>query len=136
MNVCAHCWRRAQRDDSSVRWEKRARALAAVVRLLLALLRASGFSLVGKRLPEGHAKVGILRAISSAQASFPLLIILRIVGLEPGHFHAWRRAEGVCELTDRSSCPRTSPGQLTATEVATIKNMVLAPEGSSGRHAG
>ena len=33
--------------DSSARWEKRARALAAVVRLLLALLRASGFSLAG-----------------------------------------------------------------------------------------
>jgi len=73
--------------DSSVRWEKRARALAAVVRRLA-----------------------------------------RIVGMEPGRFHAWRRAENVCQLTDRSSCPRTSPGQLTGSEVAVVKEMVLAPE--------
>jgi transposase InsO family protein len=114
--------------DSSVRRQKRARALAAVVRLLLALLRASGFSLTGMRLPEGQAKAGILRAVTSAESFLPLAIILRILGLESGRYHAWRRAETVCELTDRSSCPRTSPGQLTATEVATIKNMVLAPE--------
>ena len=62
---------------------------------------ASGFSLAGKRLPEGYAKAGILRAISSAQTSLPLAIILRIVGLEPGRFHAWRQEESVCELTDR-----------------------------------
>lgn len=114
--------------DSSVRWEKRARAIAAVVRLLLALIRASGFSLAGKRLPDGLAKAGILRAISSAEAFLPMAIILRILGLEFGRYHAWRRAEKACELTNRSSCPRTSPAQLAATEVATIKNMVLAPE--------
>ena len=53
--------------DSSAQWEKRARVLAAVVRLLLALLRASGCNLDGNRLPEGKAKAGILRAISSAE---------------------------------------------------------------------
>jgi transposase InsO family protein len=31
-------------------------------------------------------------------------------------------------LDDRSSCPKTSPSQLTPTEVANIKDMVLAPE--------
>jgi transposase InsO family protein len=114
--------------DSSARWEKRARVLAAVVRLLLALLRASSFSLDGKRLPEGRAKAGILCAITSAEAFLPLATILRIIGLEPGRYHAWRRAGNACELTDRSSCPRTSPGQLTSTEVAAVKEMVLAPE--------
>jgi hypothetical protein len=101
--------------DTSARWEKRARLLAAVVRLLLALLCASGFSLAGNRLPEGKAKAGILRAIASAEAFLPLAIILRILGLEAGRYHAWRRVERACELTDRSSCPRTSLGQLTAT---------------------
>ena len=57
-----------------------------------------------------------------------MAIILRILGLDSGRYHAWRRAENACELTDRSSCPRTNPGQLTATEVATIKDMVLSPE--------
>ena len=113
---------------SSVRWEKRARVLAAVVRLLLALLRASGFRLNGNRLPEGKAKAGLLRAITSADAFLPLATILHIIGLEPGRYHAWRRAEKACDLTDRSSCPRTSPGQLTASEVAAVKEMVSAPE--------
>ena len=114
--------------DSSARWEKRARVLAAAVRLLLALLRASGFTLDGIRLPEGKAKAGILRAIASAETLLPLTTILHITGLEPGRYHAWRRAEKACELTDRSSCPRTSPGQLTGNEVAAVKEMVLAPE--------
>src|SRR5450631_4124287 len=70
--------------DSSARWEERARLLAAVVLLLLALLRASGFNLDGNRLPEGKAKAGILRAISSAEAFLPLAIILRILRLECG----------------------------------------------------
>jgi len=70
--------------DSSARWEKRARVLAAVVRLLLALLRASGFTLDGIRLPEGKAKAGILRAITSAETLLPLATILHITGLEPG----------------------------------------------------
>ena len=119
---------RQHASDSSARWEKRARVLAAVVRLLLALLRASGFSLAGSRLPEGKAKAGILRAITSAEAFLPLAIVLRIIGLEPGRYHAWRRAENACELTDRSSYPRTSHGQPTGNEVAAVKEMVLASE--------
>ena len=114
--------------DSSARWEKRAQVLAAVVWLLLARLRASGFRLDGNRLPEGKAKAGLLRAITSADAFLPLATILHIIGLEPGRYHAWRRAEKACVLTDRSSCPRTSPGQLTASEVAAVKEMVLATE--------
>ena len=103
--------------DSSARWQTRARVLAAVVRLLLALLRASAFRLDGFRLPEGKAKAGILRAIASGEGFLPLATILHIIHLEPSRYRAWRRAESACELTDRSSCPRTSPGQLTATEV-------------------
>jgi hypothetical protein len=69
--------------DSSARWEKRARVLAAVVRLLLALLRASNFSLNGTRLPEGKAKAGILCAITScppqklrAAPEFPRILLV------------------------------------------------------------
>jgi transposase InsO family protein len=91
-------------------------------------MRASGFRLEGNRLPVGEAKAGILRAVSSAEPFLPLAIILRILGLEAGRYHAWRRAERACALDDRPSCPQTSPAQLTAGEVATIKDMVLAPE--------
>lgn len=119
---------RQQLLDAAAEFDRRARVLAAVVRILLALLRASGFSLAGQRLPEGVAKVGILRAIASASPFLPLALILRIAHLEPARYHAWRRVAGACGLDDRSSCPRTSPSQLTAAEVAAVKEMVLAPE--------
>jgi hypothetical protein len=121
---------RQQLLDAITRLERQKRVLAAVVRILMALLRAFGISLAGERLPECAAKTGILRAIASAKAFLPLAVILRIVHLEPGRYHAWnRRAAGpACGLVDRSSCPRTSPSQLTPTEMANIKDMVLAPE--------
>jgi putative transposase len=108
--------------------DRRARILAAVVRLLLALLRLSSFCLAGRRLPAGAAKADLLRAIESAQPILPLAVILRVVRLESARYHAWRHASVACALDDRPSCPRTTPGQLTAAEVATIKGMVLAPE--------
>ncbi len=108
--------------------EKRARILAATVRLLLALLRASGFRLAGERLPEGATKTSILRAITSALPALPLNLVLRIIGLPPSRYHAWRRVAVVCGLDDRSPCPRTLPAQLTAAEIGTVKDMVLAPE--------
>ena len=116
--------------DTIAKLDRRARVLAAVVRILLALLRASGFSLAGgQRLPEGNAKAAILRAITSANPFLPLAMILRIAHLEPGRYHVWKRASRVvCGLDDRSSCPHTSPSQLLPAEVANIKDMVLAPE--------
>ena len=67
------------------------------------MLRASDFTLAGERLPEGAAKARILRAITSAKPFLPLAVILRIVHLEPGRYHAWNRrasAQG-CGLDDR-----------------------------------
>ena len=89
--------------------DRRVRILAATVRLLLALLRASGFRLAGERLPEGNTKASILRAITSAVPALPLPLVLRIVGLPSSRYHAWRRVAVVCGLDDRSPCPRTTP---------------------------
>ena len=120
---------RQQVVDTIAKLDRRVRILAAVVRILLAMLRASGFTLAGERLPEGSAKAGILRAITSARPFLPLAVILRVVHLAPGRYHRWNRAStAVCSLDDRSSCPRTSPSQLTPAEVADIKEMVLSPE--------
>jgi transposase InsO family protein len=119
---------RAQLLASIERFEARTRILAATVRLLLALLRASGFRLAGERLPEGDTKASILRAVASAEPALPMRLVLRIIGLPASRYHAWKRVAVVCGLDDRSPCPRTVPGQLTAAEVATIKDMVLAPE--------
>ena len=74
-------------------------------------------------------RLRILRAITSAKPFLPLAVILRVAHLEPGRYHRWNRAStAVCGLDDRSSCPKTSPTQLTPAEVADIKDMVLAPE--------
>ena len=83
--------------------ENRVHVLAAVVRILLALIRAAGFSLAAQRLPEGAAKARILRAVASAQSALPLNTILKIIALSPSRYHAWRRRSvPTCGLDDRS----------------------------------
>jgi putative transposase len=89
---------------------------------------ASGYRLVRQRLPQGRTKATLLRAIDSTRSALPLSLALRILGLSTSRYHAWRRAADGCPLDDRSSCPRTLPGQLTPAEIAAIREMVLAPE--------
>jgi putative transposase len=107
---------------------RRAEKLAALLRLTLALLHASGFSLSGERLPDGNAKLRILRAVDRARPCIPLRVILRFLRLSPRRFHAWRRGQTACALNDQSSCPRTSPHRLTLAEVQAIGDMVTSPE--------
>ena len=106
--------------------ETRVRRLAAVVSVQQALLRVSGFSLENARLPTGAAKVSVLRAVARARNALPLGAILRVLRLSPARYQAWKRAERECGLDDRSSCPRTSPAQLTPEEVSAIKEMVTS----------
>jgi putative transposase len=107
---------------------RRVEKLAALLRLALALLRTSRFKLSGERLPDGHSKTRILRAVDRARESVPLRALLRFLRLSPSRFHAWRRLEHACALDDQSSCPHTSPQRLTPPEVWTIKDMVTALE--------
>ena len=107
---------------------RRVEKLAALLRLALALLHTSGFKLSGERLPDGHAKTRILRAVDRAREFVPLRALLRFLRLSPSRFHAWRRLEHACALDDQSSCPHTSPHRLTPPEVRTIKDMVTALE--------
>jgi transposase InsO family protein len=119
---------RQQLLDRIEKLRRREQILAAVVRLLFALLRTSGFRLSGERLPAGDDKARLLRAIAGAEPVLPLVLILRIVGIAPSRYHAWHRATDGCGLDDRTSCPRTTPSQLTCDEIATIKDMVLDPD--------
>jgi putative transposase len=48
--------------------------------------------------------------------------------LSPSRFHAWRRRHTGCALDDQSSCPRTSPHQLTPSEIRVIEDLVTSPE--------
>ena len=108
--------------------KQRIQNLKALTRLLVVLLRASGFRLDRQRLPEGQAKNSILRSIEKNQAVMPLPRILRMLRLSPARYYAWRRAQKTCELDDRSSCPKTFPAQLTPQEIQTIKDMVTNPD--------
>ena len=106
---------------------RRMQKLAALLQLVLAVLRVSGFTLSHERLPDGRAKVRILRAVDRARACMPLRTLLRFLRLSPSRFHAWRRQDA-CALDDQASCPRTSPHRLTPAEVQVIKDMVTSPE--------
>jgi len=86
----------------------RVKKLTALLRLALALLRSSGFTLTHERLPDGRAKIRILRAVDRAREFVPLRTLLRFLRLSPSRFHAWR-LQHACALDDQSSCPHTSP---------------------------
>ena len=107
---------------------RRVEKLAALLRLALALLHTSGFRLSGERLPDGHAKRRILRAVDRARECIPLRAVLRFLRVSPSRFQAWRRRQTACALDDQSSCPRTSPHRLTPPEVQAIGDMVTSPE--------
>ena len=107
---------------------RRVKKLRALLRLAIALLRTSGFTFTHERLPDGRAKVRILRAVDRARPFVPVRAILRFLGLSASRFHAWRQQQHACALDDQSSCPHTSPHRLTPAEIRTIKDMVTAVE--------
>ena len=88
---------------------RRVEKLTALLRLALAVLQTSGFRLSGERLPDGQAKLRILRAVDRARECIPLRAVLRSLGLSPGRFHVWRGRQTECALEDQSSGPRASP---------------------------
>ena len=110
-----------------LRLRRRVQKLAALLRLVLALLRASRFTLSRERLPRGCDKMRILRAVDRARGCIPLRALLRVLGLSPSRFHAWRRQDA-CALDDQSACPRTSPHRLTRADVLAIEEMVTSPD--------
>ena len=114
--------------DESERLKRRTERQTAIIRLLVVLLKLSGFRLDEQRRPDGKAKARVLRAVDRCKDALSLKSALRMVRLSPARYHAWKRAEKRCELDDRSSCPRSHPTQLTPTEVSTIKQMVNATE--------
>ena len=118
----------AELHAENAKLKRRVLVLATVMRLLLVLVRVSGCRLTGDRLPEGRANAEVLAAIGAAKEALPLKSVLRILGLSPSRYHAWRRLETACQLADRLSCPNTHPGQLTAQETSTIKEMVTSTD--------
>ena len=111
-----------------VKLRRRVQKLTALLRLVLAVLRTSGFRLTEERLPDGRDKMRILRAVDRVRAFVPLRTLLRFLRVSPSRFHAWRRRQQACALDDQSSCPRTSPSRLTPSEVRAIQDLVTSPD--------
>ena len=106
---------------------QRADSLLAVLRLVVVLLKVSGFSLSNTRTPDGAGKASLIRAIDRSRSVLPLRVALRVLRLSQSRFHAWKREEE-CGLNDVPSCPRSAPQQLTRTEVESIKEMVTSEQ--------
>ena len=79
---------------------QRVHKLAALLRLVLALLQTSGFSLSGARLPDGEANLRILRAVDRAGECIPLRAVLRFL-------HLAESVSGLAPTADRV-CTRRS----------------------------
>src|SRR5262249_32356032 len=58
---------------------RRVKKLTALLRLALVLLHTSGFRLTHERLPDGRAKVRIVRALDRARLFVPLRALLRFL---------------------------------------------------------
>ena len=67
---------------------RRVAKLIALLRLLVALLRLSGFSLAGTRIPNGAVKHTLMRAIERSTAVLPLHIVLRVLRLSHSRYHS------------------------------------------------
>ena len=106
---------------------QRADSLLAVLRLVVVVLKVSGFSLSNARMPDGAGKTSLIRAIDRSRSVLPLRAALRILRLSQSRYHSWKR-EDECGLNDVPSCPRSAPQQLTRSEVETIKEMVTCEE--------
>ena len=116
----------AELQQEVVKLRRRVKKLTALLRLALALLRSSGFTLTHERLPDARAKIRILRALDRAREFVPLRALLRFLRLSPSRFHAWQRLQHSCALDDQSPCPHTSPHRLTRPEIRAIEEMVTA----------
>ncbi len=59
----------------------RVERLVAFLRLVVVLLKVSGFSLACARLSDGATKISLLRAIERSRATLPLRTVLRVLRL-------------------------------------------------------
>ena len=63
---------------------RRIARLRSLLCLVVTVLKVSGFSLSRTRLPEGAAKLQVLRAIERSRSHFHLRAVLRHIGLSHG----------------------------------------------------
>jgi hypothetical protein len=101
---------------------RRVRILSAVVRLLMTLLRVSGFQLERSHVLNPASRAVLLRAAERAQAALPKRAVQRIFGMSATRCGVWQRAQRGCDVEDQTICLRSTPNRLTLDEVATTKS--------------
>lgn len=108
--------------------ERRVDVLSAVVRLLVTLVRVTGATLTGERVPGEHAKRRILHAIERAEPAIGRTATLRVIGLKPARLREWNERSLACALADAPPCPRSVPNRLSRDERGTIRDLVESTE--------
>jgi len=110
-----------------IQLRRRITTLTALVRLAIAVFRVTGFSFNGTRIADGSDKQRLMRAVERTRSHVSLRTVLRAIGLSQARYHEWNRGER-CDFDDKSTCPRSSPQQLTLQEVNMIRDMVTSQE--------
>jgi transposase InsO family protein len=105
----------------------RLQKLNALLRVMIVVLKLSGYALNHERVTDGKQKRMLLRAIERSRPTLPLRSVLRLIRLSQSRYHAWTRKEQ-CELNDRPSYPQYMPQQFTPDEVTSIEDFVTGDE--------
>jgi len=114
--------------DELDRIKRHVKQQAAIIGLLVRLLKIRGGKLDADRLPDGTDKSAVLRAVASASRVLALAVVLRILGLSSSRYHAWMRKEQGCGLDDEPCCPRLFPTMLTREERSSMRDFVESPD--------
>ncbi len=86
----------------------RLQKLNSLLRVMIVMLKLSGYALNHERVPDGKQKRTLLRAIERSRPTLPLRSVLRVIRLSPSPYHGWTRKEQ-CELNDCPSFPGRCP---------------------------
>ncbi len=106
------------------RLERRVAVLAALLRLVLTVLRISGVQL-GRVTVRAHRQA-LLYALGHATKVMSMRAALRVLGVSSSCVAEWKGAQTPCELAEQSACPIPHPQRLSAKERMSIKDMVLS----------
>jgi len=108
--------------------KKKCKRLLAIIRLLVVMIRTVGIRIDYSRIPDTHRKTKILHVIESTKTILPLKSALKIIGISSSRYHLWDKKQQCDSLNDLSSCPQTSPNQLTIEEIFAIKDIATSDE--------
>lgn len=119
--------REAELRVEVLRLRRRVVRLAAILRIVFALLNGCGIRIDNDRVPI-EAKRRFLSAVERARGVVHIRKLLRVIGLSASRYLSWKRAGRSCELEGEPACPKVTPHRLTPDEVRDIHEMVTSPD--------